>query len=256
MKEPVVVVGIGQMGGVFARGLLRVGHPVFPVLHDMSLRSISEEIKQPALVLVAVAKQDLAGVLEEMPLRWKDRVGLLQNELLPSDWQMHGIVDPTVISVWFEKKFRRPIKPLVPSTVYGPMSGLLEATLATLDLRVQVLDDFDELVEELVMKNLFILTINIAGLEGAEAVGALLDDHLELTRSVFKDVLNLQEARSGKKFDSQAMWKRLTQICRVNPEHRSLGRSAPERLETALEQADSLGLEVAALRRIGQRDKK
>lgn len=31
MKPPVVVIGIGEMGGVFARGYLKNGHPVYPV---------------------------------------------------------------------------------------------------------------------------------------------------------------------------------------------------------------------------------
>ena len=39
-----------------------------------------------------------------MPESWRDRVGLVQNELLPPDWEVHGIVDPTVVAVWFMKK--------------------------------------------------------------------------------------------------------------------------------------------------------
>ena len=31
MNEPIVLVGIGEMGGVFARAFLRAGHPVYPV---------------------------------------------------------------------------------------------------------------------------------------------------------------------------------------------------------------------------------
>ncbi len=31
MNAPVVLIGVGEMGGVFARGLLRLGHPVYPV---------------------------------------------------------------------------------------------------------------------------------------------------------------------------------------------------------------------------------
>jgi hypothetical protein len=29
---------------------------------------------------------------------------MMQNELLPRDWAIHDFIDPTVISVWFEKK--------------------------------------------------------------------------------------------------------------------------------------------------------
>ena len=31
MKSPVVLIGIGEMGAVFARGFLRAGYPVYPV---------------------------------------------------------------------------------------------------------------------------------------------------------------------------------------------------------------------------------
>jgi hypothetical protein len=256
MEKPVVIVGVGQMGGVFARGFLRTGHPVNPVLHDMSMQVISEEVKQPALVLVAVTKRDLGGVLEEMPPVWRGQIGLLQNELLPSDWQKYGIEDPTVAAVWFEKKFRRPVTPLIPTAIYGPQSELVKAALAALEIRAEILEDFDQLVEALVLKNLFILTMNIAGLEGADTVGGLLDDHLELTRDVFEDVLRLQEALSGRTFDSDKMWEQLVQISRADPGHGSRGRSAPERLGRALGQAESIGLQLAALRRIKQSDTK
>lgn len=35
MKHPVVLIGVGEMGGVFGRGLLKLGHPVFPVIPSM-----------------------------------------------------------------------------------------------------------------------------------------------------------------------------------------------------------------------------
>ena len=31
MKQSVVVIGMGEMGGVFARGFLKSGHPVIPI---------------------------------------------------------------------------------------------------------------------------------------------------------------------------------------------------------------------------------
>ena len=37
MKNPVVVVGIGEMGSVFARGFLRLGHPAYPVTRVMKM---------------------------------------------------------------------------------------------------------------------------------------------------------------------------------------------------------------------------
>ena len=104
MNRTIALVGVGEMGGVFARGFLRAGHPVYPVTREMDMAAAAVAVPDPALVLVAVAEGDLHAVLSELPERWRDRVGLLQNELLPRDWQRHGLENPTVISVWFEKK--------------------------------------------------------------------------------------------------------------------------------------------------------
>ena len=247
MKKPAVIMGMGQMGGVFARGLLSVGHPVYPVLREMSMQKVSDEIEDPVLVLVAVAEGDLAGVLDQLPDQWKARLGLLQNELLPNDWETHDIDDPTVVAVWFEKKVRRPVTPLWPSPVFGPQSGLIERALAALNIPVEVLEHKDELVGALVMKNLYILTANIAGLVGADTVGGLLEENYDLTRRVFEDVLALQEALTGRSFEASKMWSRLEQIFREAPEHGSRGRSAPQRLDRALEESESLGLELTSL---------
>ena len=84
-KSPVVVIGIGEMGSVFARGLLRLGHPVFPVNRDTDMRALAKELPKPKLVLVAVGEGALAPLLHEIPKPWRKRLALLQNELLPDD---------------------------------------------------------------------------------------------------------------------------------------------------------------------------
>jgi hypothetical protein len=118
MNAPVVLIGVGEMGGVFARGLLRLGHPVYPVTRATPMADVAAAVPRPALVLVAVAEADLQSVLRDLPATWRDRAGLLQNELLPGDWPM--LADPTVISVWFEKKAGQDAKVVIPSPVFGP----------------------------------------------------------------------------------------------------------------------------------------
>lgn len=100
----VIIIGLGQLGRVFAGGLLRTGHTVIPVNRGDDMDALEKSHPAPKLVLVAVAENDLHGVLAALPGRWKPRAALIQNELLPRDWQAHGYVDPTIISVWFEKK--------------------------------------------------------------------------------------------------------------------------------------------------------
>ena len=59
MNKPVVLIGLGEMGGVFARGFLRSSYPVYPVTRAMSMNEVSEQVTDPELVLVAVAENDL-----------------------------------------------------------------------------------------------------------------------------------------------------------------------------------------------------
>jgi len=37
MNDPVIIIGVGEIGGVLAKGFLRAGHPVYPVTRDMNL---------------------------------------------------------------------------------------------------------------------------------------------------------------------------------------------------------------------------
>ena len=128
-KRPVVVIGMGEMGSVFARGLLRLGYPVYPVVRDSNLKKMSRELPNPGLVLIAVGEAELAGVLKTLPRIWRRRIALLQNELLPADYK--DLDDVTVISVWFEKKKGQDSKVIIPSPAHGPRAKLLARALGT-----------------------------------------------------------------------------------------------------------------------------
>ncbi|MBT8365633.1 MAG: hypothetical protein KJP23_13115, partial [Deltaproteobacteria bacterium] len=125
MNQTISIIGIGEMGAVFARGFLRCTYPVYPITRSTSLSDAVAQIPDPVLVLVAVAEKDLHAVLAAMPECWHDRLGLLQNELLPGDWRPYHISNPTVISVWFEKKKGQDVKLLMPSPVYGPQADII-----------------------------------------------------------------------------------------------------------------------------------
>lgn len=248
MKPPIVLVGIGEMGGVFARGLLRAGHPVYPVTRDTDIEEVAQAVPNPALVLVAVGEADLQPVLERLPAAWRDCLGLLQNEILPADWQRHGIADPTVISVWFEKKPGQEAKVIIPSPAYGPRAELLAAALEGIGIPTRILTNREDLLFELVLKNLYILTSNIAGLEAGGTVGALWADHRALANAVAGEVLDIQQALCGTRFDREAMIHGMLAAFDGDPQHKCMGRTAPARLARAVEHADRLGLEVPTLR--------
>jgi hypothetical protein len=250
MKDPIVLIGIGEMGGVFARGFLRAGHPVYPVTRAMDIEAESRQLPEPALALLAVAEKDLQPSLERIPAPWRERLGLLQNELLPRDWEAHAIPSPTVISVWFEKKPGQDVKIVVPSPIHGPHAGLLHGALGALDIPTFIVPDREALLFELVRKNLYILTTNVAGLEVGGDVRRLWEDHEDIAREVASDVLEIQDWLTGRHHPREPLIKGMLDAFQGDPEHKCMGRSAPARLERALKLADEAGLEVATLRRI------
>lgn len=250
MKKPVVLIGLGEMGGVFARGLLRSGHPVFPVKRGMDLAQMAQEISEPEAVIVAVAENDLHPALDAIPAAWRDRLVLLQNELLPRDWQQHQLENPTVISVWFEKKPGQDFKVLIPSPVYGPHAHLVAEALAAINIPTRVLGSAEELELELVIKNVYILTTNIAGLECGGTVSELWEKHERIARAVASDVIEIQTFLVGHSLEAKKLIAGMLHAFDGDPDHKCTGRSAPARLERALHQADEAGLAVAKLREI------
>ena len=246
--ECAVVIGLGQLGRVFSAALLANGIAVIPVLRDSDMHALARIFSEPVLVLVATGEADLHTVLENVPQPWRERLCLLQNELLPRDWQQHGISNPTVIPVWFEKKTGSGLKPLLPTPVYGPASELLIASMAQVGIPARPLDSAEQLTFELVLKNLYILTINIAGLRVGGDFTSLWNQHREFAEAVFDEVLAIQEALTGGRFNRSALLAGMDAAIGGDPQHQCTGRSAPVRLARALEHADALGLATPLLR--------
>jgi len=216
----------------------------------MDLGIVAKEVPEPEMVIVAVAEKDLHATLADLPDAWRDRLVLLQNELLPRDWQQHGISKPTIISVWFEKKKGMDSKVVIASPAYGEFASLLNDALGSLDIPVRELASESELLFELVLKNLYILTTNIAGLESGGNVRELWLEHNDLACAVAGDVLDIQEHLTGQELNRPALIEGMLAAFDGDPEHGCMGRSAPARLERALTIADEPGLAVPTLRRI------
>jgi len=250
MKQPVVVIGIGELGSVFARGLLRYGHPVYPISRGMNMIDEARTIPDPELVLLAVAENDLHAALDQIPESWRDKLCLLQNELLPRDWHAHAINDPTVIAVWFEKKKGQDVKVLLPSPIHGPHAEPVQSALAALDIPARTLFDSDELLYELVRKNIYILTINIAGLITGGTVNELWSDHQGLAREIAEEIISIQEWLTDEELPRDRLIEGMLEAFAGDPEHKCLGRTALSRLHRALLHADETGLAAPKLREI------
>lgn len=255
MKTAIVVIGMGEMGSVFARGFLRSGHPVYPVTRDMEMATVAAALPDPALVLLAVAEGDLHTTLEQIPATWRKSLALLQNELLPNDWQRHQLDTPTVISVWFEKKKGQDSKVIIPSPVFGSHAGLIKEGLQSIGIACNTLHHSDELLYELARKNVYILTSNIAGLTTGGNVGELWHNHRTLAESVANEIITLQEHLAGTGLPRDRLIVGMVEAFNGDPAHKCMGRSAPARLTRALTLAAEAGIATPQLQAIASQQR-
>lgn len=253
--KTIVIVGLGQLGGVFAHALLRHGCAVVPANRGDDLHALAETL-DPELVLFCVGEGELDGLLGDLPPAWKSKVGLLQNELLPAHWERHGITTPTVAVVWFEKK-----KPIVPHVIQstpisGPSAQLLVNALGTQDLAAHVVPD-DAIEDALVAKNVYILTANLGGLAIAESgdttVGQLWNNHRELAEGIAREAIALQAAEVGHDLDVEGQLTALAQAFAADADHKAMGRSAPARLERAKRAAEARQLHLPSIEALANR---
>lgn len=252
VRQPIIVWGLGEMGGVFARAFLRAGHVVAPVRRGDSPSEVAARVPDPALVMVCVGEGDLAAALGSVPNVWKNTLGLLQNELLPRDWRAADIDDPTVAVVWFEKKPGTDVKVILPTPIAGPRATLVADALMGIGVDATAIDDAG-LVRALVEKNLYILTANIAGLVVGGTVGELLADHRSLVDEVATETLAIQAALAEQVLPRDALLASLYAAFAADPDHKATGRSAPARLSRALEHARRLSVPTPRMRAISQR---
>ena len=249
-KEPVIIIGLGEMGSVFARAILKLGHPVYPVNRNTDMDALAKEIPDPFMVLNSVGENDLQANLKKMPKAWHSCVALLQNELLPRDWENTPFTNPTVISVWFEKKKGQDSKVLVASPCFGEKAAVLVDALSTLDIPAVEVASAEKMEQELLIKNVYILTTNISGLITKGNVEDLWNNHNELALEVANEVMDIQATLVGHELNREKLIAGFKRGIDGDPEHMCMGRSAPGRLARAIEQADTAGLAVKKLREI------
>lgn len=249
LRAPIVVVGLGELGQVLASGFLKIGHPVYPLNRDACFTELKTRAIDPMLVVVAVGDKDLEEVLRAMPSGFKNRIVLLQNNLLEPDWLRHGIQNPTILVVWLDKKTGRPAVAVLPNKVFGPYGEEVAQALNALQIETQV-RPMEDLDRALVAKNLYIHTINIAGLRVGGTVGELWKDHRSLTEAIAGEILEIQCARLGRALDGHLMMSDMLEGFSGDLNHLCMGRSATNRLANALAFANDYKLAVPTLRGI------
>ncbi|GBE25173.1 hypothetical protein BMS3Bbin02_01458 [bacterium BMS3Bbin02] len=248
-RQTSVVIGIGELGGVFAKALLVMGHTVVPVLRDTPIEDVATRHPDPEVVVAAVGEGDLDDVLAALPASWRTKVCLIQNELLPRSWEPYRLLDPTVAVVWFEKKAGRPVTPIIPTPIAGPAASLLVEGLRKIGVPAREVSAAAQ-VTEMVRKNLYILVANIAGLKVGGTVGELWAVHNALARAVGDEILAIQSWLVGTPLDSESLYAGMVEAFDADPDHGTTGRSAPVRLARAVAYARQAGLETPTLDRL------
>ena len=247
----VVVWGIGQLGAVFSHALLRSGRVVHPVTRDLSIADITAPVN-PEFLVLSVGEKDFASCISQLPAKCRDRTVLVQNDILPNDYS--ELSDPTVAVVWFEKKRNTAVKPILPTPIAGPHAGTLVHCLSMIGIPAQVISS-DMLCEELVIKNLYIMTINIAGLDSGGSVGELFRDHADLVEAVAQESFSILEARANYPgvVDFDRCFARIKSAVEADLGHPCCGRSAPSRLQRALDHAAAFRIDTPTILEIHKR---
>jgi ketopantoate reductase len=261
-----VVWGIGELGGVLARGLLRAGYRVTPVRRGDDVATLAARLPRPAVVALCVGEADLEEAVGAVPAPWRGALALVQNELRTSDLRRWGLPDATVCAVWFEKKRGTDVRVLLPTRVAGPKAERVAAALDALGISVELRPPAER-AQILAEKNLYILTTNVAGLRVGGDTGTLVHAHRALLDALADELWEI-EARlaagaapdpgaaaaspdpgvAAAPLDPAAARARLLDACLADPAHTCRGRVAPDRLRRTLAHADALGLASPTLR--------
>jgi hypothetical protein len=244
---------MGQLGSVFSLGLLRRGYSVTPVHRNTSSETILTRPIAPSLCVIAVGEDDLGTVLDGWIRRYSDQWVLIQNELRPSEWERRGLPTPTIAVVWFEKKPGRDVHPLVSTPVYGPHAQAIVSALTALGIPSHVEPDREQLLFELCLKNLYILSMNAAGLVFPSDVGTLFYDHRAYLDQICAEVLELEGAQMQRNLPTQSLCIELERIIVADPRHAAAGRSALARLSRSVRTAKRLGIRTPTLDEILKR---
>ncbi len=254
MKQPIVIIGIGELASVFVKAFLRNGYPVYPITRNMDMAKEAKQISNPQAVLVAVGEKDFPIILGKIPQKWRDCLIFIQNEILPHDWECFNFDGPTIMSVWFEKKKGMDYNQILPSPIYGQQADIISSSLSSINISTKILYSNDELIFELMLKNLFVITINIAGLmlPDAATTSILWEDNNQLALDIAFDVISIQEKLSGKKFPKDQLIEGFRQAIDGDHNHICRGRSALNRLQRAINSADKFDLKVKKIRDINK----
>jgi ketopantoate reductase len=241
-----VVIGLGELGKVFAQSALSAGLRVTPVRRGDEIAGRLQGLPHETPLLVAVGEDALAKVLDALPIERRDAVILLQNELWPAVWRSRAM-QPSVVVPWVLQKTGQPRIVVGTSPVFGRHAGLIAALCAGAGLPSELLGDESTLMQALAEKYAFILTINALGALRDDLLGAFLEDEGARIGSLCHEASGLSAALTGVPIDEAKCTSRTRAAMAAMASVRARGRSAHGRVARALAHARNFGLAVPAL---------
>jgi len=241
-----VVYGVGELGKLFGAAALRAGIRVTPITRGSDAAEILANVDEDTPVLVAVGERELDSVLSKLPARHRLDIILLQNELFPGSWQKHDL-SPSVLVPWVLQKRGLPTQVAGPSPYFGRHATLLGELLRELGLPGQHLTDERALMQALVNKYTFILTINTLGVLVDRTLGLWLQEDATLIWDICGEATRLGEALAGAQVDAEQARLATELGMRALSNVPARGRTARERVGRAIAYATRLGILVPNL---------
>ncbi len=257
-----IVVGIGELGSLYANAALKRGLRVTPVTRAQHPAAALADAPTDAPVLVAVAEADLEAALESLPAERRASLILLQNELFPSQWSRFTPSTPTVMIPWLLKKKGEPLLVARSTPVFGRHAELVVELHDALGFRAETLPDEAALRQAIVDKYAFILTVNALGLLQDLSLGAWSNKDPAQVDALAREAARLgaklvsvradgdaPEQERVARIDVDASIAQVQLGMRAMSAMRARGRTAKGRLERALGNAARFGLATPALAR-------
>lgn len=250
LQNPIVIIGLGQLGETFSKSWHQLGYPIVPVRRRQTLPEAFDQ--KPQAVLIATGERDLPSVLATLSPGLKDRAILLQNELVPRIWAPY-LTTPTLAAIWFEKKPGITLHSLRPSVAYGPQVHLLSTAFEVLNQPLQSVDTYEHMVVELMIKNTFILATNIYGLVSPGPLKNFISPrHRTRVQQLLNEICPLQSCLTGLMCPVDRTSHDIWEVIAKNAELVVPGRSALDRLHRTITTARQSNLFTPELDRIAR----
>jgi len=243
-----VVLGMGELGALYATAALKLGLTVTPGTRSHAVDWTAVPRDTP--VLVAVGEDAVVPVLRSVPLVHRDNVILLQNELFPQVWKAALVEEPTVMVPWFSKKKGKLVELSRPTLMHGRWAPLLEDLHRTLGIPSTVTGHAAQRDEGLVAKYTFILTINVLGVAKDLTLGTWLQQDAATVHAVLEDARTLGEALLGARVDENTVRTQVLEAFAFLANHPARGRTAAARVQRARAQAQLHHVTIPAVERL------